>query len=530
MTLPLDIILAQLNPTVGDLDSNLNKIRKAWDTNPESDLIVFSEMILIGYPADDLVLKPNFIDQVEEKIKILVEESKDKKPYILVGTPWRDDGKLYNAALLIGDGKIQHTVFKHILPNTGVFDEKRYFAYGGDLPDIFEFKGTKLGILICEDLWSDKVALHLKKLGAEILISAHGSPFHYNKVSRRQAIASARVKETKLPLVYVNQVGGQDDLIFDGHSFVMDKDGNITHQLPAFEESITSTKTPTLAKELPLEESLYKAVTLGLQDYIQKNGFKGILIGLSGGIDSALSAAIAVDALGAKNVHCVMMPSPYTSQDSLDDAAECAKLLGVQLDTIEITDAMTAFDDMLNGFIDKNTTTTTFENIQSRLRGMVLMALSNETGKMLLSTGNKAEMAVGYATLYGDMCGGYNAIKDLYKGQVYALSKWRNTQSPVIPERIITKAPTAELKHDQTDQDTLPPYDVLDDILEHLIEKDMAVEDIPHDRETVLHVWKMLNAAEYKRRQSPPGAKVTPKAFGRDRRYPITNGFLKNQS
>ncbi len=529
-TFPLDITIAQLNPTVGDLDGNLDKIREVRDNNLKSDLIVFPEMVLIGYPADDLLLKPNFIDEVHAKIQTLIEESKDNKPYILVGTPWKEGDELYNAALVIGDGEIQHTVFKHTLPNTGVFDEKRYFSYGGTLPNIYELKENKLGILICEDLWTKKVATHLKEQGAEILISPNGSPFHYNKVPRRQNVARQRVQETGLPLLYVNQIGGQDDLIFDGHSFMMDKNGDITHQLPAFEEYVTSSTTPTLAADLPHEESLYKAIILGLRDYIQKNGFTGILIGLSGGIDSALSAAIAADAIGADNVHCLMMPSPYTSQDSLDDAADCAKLLGVKLDTVDITKGMETFDGMLNTLINKNTTSTVFENIQSRLRGMTLMALSNETGKMVLSTGNKSEMAVGYATLYGDMCGGYNAIKDLYKGQVYALSKWRNTQGMVIPTRIITKAPSAELKPNQTDQDTLPPYEILDDILEHLIEKDMAIEDIPHDKETVLKVWKMLNSAEYKRRQSPIGAKVTPKAFGRDRRYPITNGFLKNQS
>lgn len=528
MPLPFNITLAQLNPTVGDLDGNFNKICDVWNEHTDSDLIVFSEMILTGYPSDDLVLKPSFIDEVEEKIKLLINESKNKTPYLLIGTPWRHKGKLFNAALVIGDGKIQHEVFKYNLPNMGVFDEKRYFSYGGDLPDIYTYKKTKIGIVICEDLWSPTVATHLKNQGAEILISIHGSPFHCNKVDRRLTQAHARIHETNLPLIYVNQVGAQDDLIFDGQSFVMDKDTNITHQLPAFKEAITSANEQTITEEPTLEETLYKAVTLGLRDYIQKNGFGGVLVGLSGGIDSALSAAIAVDAIGASNVHCIMMPSPYTSQDSLDDATECAKLLGVQLDTISIHDGMTAFDKMLKDYTNKSSGNITFENIQSRLRGMTLMALSNESGKMVLSTGNKSEMAVGYATLYGDMCGGYNAIKDLYKGQVYALSKWRNTQNCVIPERIITKAPTAELKPDQTDQDSLPPYEILDAILECLIEKDMDVADIPHDKDTVLKISRMLDKAEYKRRQAPPGPKVTPKAFGRDRRYPITNGFLKS--
>ncbi len=534
----LDIILAQTNPTVGDLSGNFDKISNIWRDNNEADLIVFSETVTTGYPADDLLCRPSFIDSIHDKINNLVEQSKKHNAFILMGTPWKEDGKLYNAALIIGEGKIQHKFFKRHLPNYGVFDDKRHFSSFTGTPDIYELKGQKLGVLICEDMWFKDVAADLKAQGADILISPNGSPFHATKSERRIEVARARVKETGLPLIYVNQIGGQDDLVFDGGSFVMDTSGNITHQLPVFVEHTTSmspfgstegSQTDSLIKskndKTTLEQKLYQAVTLGLKDYVHKNGFKGVLIGLSGGIDSALSAAIAVDALGADNVHCVMMPSPYTSQDSLDDAAECAKLLGVKLDTIEISNGMKAFDDMLGKHTDKNANTTTFENIQSRLRGMTLMALSNETGKMVLTTGNKSEMAVGYATLYGDMCGGYNTLKDLYKGQVYALSEWRNTQSHVIPTRIITKAPSAELKPNQTDQDTLPPYDVLDDILGCLIEKEMAIDDIPHDKETVIRVAKMLKRNEYKRRQAPPGPKVTIKAFGRDRRYPITNGF-----
>ncbi len=547
----LNIILAQINPTVGDLAGNYEKILDVWLDNAEADFIVFPEMVTTGYPADDLLLKPIFINAIAPFIKKLIEASKDFKAHALIGLPLMDGDVLRNAAYVIGDGTIQHTIFKFNLPNTGVFDEKRYFAYGDKMPEPYTFKGHKLGLMICEDVWHSNVAAHLKAQGADILIVPNASPFQIDKVERRAEQAHARIAETGLPLIYVNQYGGQDDLVFDGQSFAMDAHGTITHQLPAFEENIVSISialpsltSPPSSRDLiagsPLEpqedsdlrrndedinEILYKAVTLGLRDYIHKNGFKGIFLGLSGGIDSALSAVIAVDAIGADNVHCVMMPSPYTSQDSLDDAAECATLLGVKLDTIPIENGMKALDDMLDKFVDKDAGTTTFENIQSRLRGLTLMALSNETGKMVLSTGNKSEMAVGYATLYGDMCGGYNALKDLYKGRVYALSEWRNTQSPAIPERIITKAPSAELKPDQTDQDTLPPYDVLDDILECLIEKEMAIEDIPHDHATVLRVSKMLDRNEYKRRQAPPGPKVTLKAFGRDRRYPITNGF-----
>lgn len=525
MPLPLDIVLAQLNPTVGDLSGNAEKITSVISDHKNCDLIIFPEMITTGYPTDDLILNSYFMDRVEQHVRSIIELTSDIDAGILLPTPWRQEGKLYNTALLIHGGTIIETIFKHHLPNYGVFDEKRIFK-SGKLPCPVEFKGEKLGIMICEDMWFPDAAMQLKDQGAAILIVPNGSPYQTNIHNMRHEQASARVKETNLPLIYVNQVGGQDELVFDGGSFIMDKTGNITHNLPLFAEDVCTLNDQHKNTQLSKDEEIYKAVTLGLKDYVEKNGFAGVLIGLSGGIDSALSAAIAVDAIGANKVHCVMMPSPYTSQESLDDAAKCAELLEVKLETISIDPAISAYNDMLDQSIDKNNAGTTFENIQSRARGMLLMALSNATGKMVLSTGNKSEMAVGYATLYGDMCGGFNALKDLYKGQVYALSEWRNKQGLVIPENIITKAPSAELKHDQTDQDTLPPYDVLDDILEHLIERDTAPDDIPHDIETVMSVWRMLDLAEYKRRQAPPGVKITPKAFGRNRRYPITNGFL----
>lgn len=523
----LNITIAQLNPTVGALGSNFDKIRAVRDNAPDGcDLIVYPEMITTGYPTDDLVLSSFFMDRVEAEIDALVRDH-SSGPALLLPTPYRKDGKLYNAALLIENGEIKHIVFKHHLPNYGVFEEQRVFEQG-PLPDIFDIKGLRIGVLICEDMWFPDVAAHLKKQGAEILIVPNGSPFQTDIADQRHAQATARGKETGLPLVYVNQVGGQDELVFDGGSFIMNAKGKITHQLPVFEEATICTSQNIDAKRYSIEATIYKALVLGLKDYVEKNNFPGVLIGLSGGVDSALSAAIAVDAIGADKVHCVMMPSPYTSQDSLDDAAECAKLLGTKLDNISIEPAMSAYDQMLNDHIDKDSAGTTFENIQSRARGVTLMALSNATGKMVLSTGNKSEIAVGYATLYGDMCGGFNALKDLYKGQVYALSNWRNAQGLVIPERIITKAPSAELKPNQTDQDSLPPYDVLDDILECLIEKDIAPQDIKHDQETVMRIWRLLDLAEYKRRQAPPGVKITPRAFGRNRRYPITNGFFKS--
>ena len=524
------IILAQLNPTVGDLGGNFKKISDILDKNRDADLVVFPEMVTTGYPTDDLVLNPYFMDRVEFHIKKLIEATKKSKTAFLLPTPWREKDKLYNAALLIAEGNILHKVFKHHLPNYGVFDEKRIFEKGQSA-QVFDLNGTKLGIMICEDMWFPDVAANLKAQEADILIVPNGSPYQTNIHDMRTEQAYARVKETNLPLIYVNQVGGQDELVFDGHSFVMDETGVTTHQLPAFEEIACDLTKEHSYHPLKKTEEIYKAVTLGLHDYVHKNNFPGVLIGLSGGIDSALSAAIAVDAVGAENVHCVMMPSPYTSEESLEDAQACAELLNVQLDMIAIEDIMDAFDKSMGNIIDRMNAGTTFENIQSRARGVLLMALSNATGKMVLSTGNKSEMAVGYATLYGDMCGGFNALKDLYKMQVYDLSKWRNEQSYVIPERIITKAPSAELKPNQTDQDTLPPYGILDDILEHLIEKDTAPEQIPHDRETIMRVWKMLDMAEYKRRQAPPGVKITPRAFGRNRRYPITNGFFRsNQS
>lgn len=521
----LNITLAQLNPTVGDLKGNLDKIRAVRDETPHADLIVYSELITCGYPIDDLVLKPSFVDAIEEMVQTLVNESTSHKPYLIISTPWRDGRKLYNMALVIGNGAIQFKSAKHELPNDGVFDEKRIFE-AGPLPKPYVHKATKIGILTCEDMWHPHVSSHLKAQGAEILIVPNGSPYHTEVFGLRQMHATMRYHDTGLPMIYVNQVGGQDDLVFDGGSFIMDKNGDITHTLPLFEEGTISTaEKPSIAAKISENETIYKALTLGLKDYVEKNSFSGILIGLSGGIDSALSAAIAVDAIGADNVHCVMMPSPYTSQDSLDDAAECAALLGVQFDTISIEPAMRAYSEMLAPHLDKKNAGMTFENIQSRARGVILMGLSNANGKMVLSTGNKSEMAVGYATLYGDMCGGFNALKDLYKGRVYALSEWRNKQSLTIPKRIITKAPSAELKPNQTDQDSLPPYDILDDILEGLIEKEKRPQDIKHDQDLVHRVWRMFDRAEYKRRQAPPGVKITTKAFGRDRRYPITNKY-----
>lgn len=545
----LHLALAQINPVVGGLTYNAAKIKQAWESAPENcDLIVLPELAVCGYMPEDLILKPFFIEEVETTVRALLRESKSFAPALLLPAPWKDGGKIYNAVHLIHNGRILATRTKHRLPNYGVFDEMRVFA-PGPLPEPVEFKGIKLGVMICEDMWYPDVAAHLKKKGAEILIVTNGSPYDMRNRGMRFEQAKARVRETQLPLAYVNQVGGQDELVFDGMSFVLNSDGKTLLQGAEFEEGFYNAvmekdKGPwLLAAEdiVPAYEGLeavYQALMLGLRDYISKNGFPGVILGMSGGIDSALSAAIAVDALGPEAVHCVMMPSEFTSQDSLDDAAVMAANIGAHLDTIPITQTVKSFNDVLQHHFSAGTPSTTFENIQPRSRGIILMALSNATGNMVLSTGNKSEMAVGYATLYGDMCGGFNVLKDIYKTQVYELAKWRNSHKPkgalgpggiIIPDRIITKAPTAELKPNQTDQDTLPPYAILDDILACLIEQDMDVSAIVrrgHDRQTVQKVWKMLDAAEYKRRQAPPGIKITSRAFGRDRRYPITNHFV----
>ena len=512
MTQNLTIAIAQLNPTVGDLDGNCRKILDIW-TNTKDDLIIFPECATCGYPPEDLILKPSFLDEIEKQIQALCEKTKSLKSWAIVPTPWREDGETYNAALLIGDGEIQGQTYKYDLPDFGVFDDTRIFTKG-PLPEPLNCKGKKIGVLICEDMWIPAPAAALKDNGASVLIVVNASPFTMDKFDQRLAVAKDRVRETGLPLVYVNQLGGQDELVFDGRSFILDPQGNIATQMPFFDDSSIQDDPDAL---------VYAALKRGLKDYVTKNGFPGVLIGLSGGIDSALCTAIAADALGPDKVSCMMMPSPFTSQDSLDDAQACADALGVSYQTIPIETAMSAFENTI-----PDLSGVAHENMQSRCRGLILMALSNQSGKMVVSTGNKSEMAVGYATLYGDMCGGFNPLKDVYKTQVYALACWRNSLSPVIPERILTKAPSAELKPDQTDQDSLPPYDVLDDILKGLIEEDLGLADIVrrgHDADTVRRVWSMLDRAEYKRRQAPPGVKITARAFGRDRRYPIINRF-----
>jgi len=549
MTDTLRIALAQLNPTVGDIDGNVGQILAAREQAAllNADLLIASELVVTGYPPEDLVLKPFFQDRVEAAVAELTSATGDGGPALIVGAPWRDNGKLYNAALALDGGKIAGARLKHHLPTYGVFDELRVFASGA-MPGPVPFRGVRLGLMVCEDMWFEDVSECLEESGAELLVCINGSPYESDKPDERLNLAVERVAETGLPLIYVNQVGGQDELVFDGASFVLAADHKLVFQAPAYMPHVALTEwqrngdgwacAPGEVVKAPEGlEAIYGAMVLGLRDYVAKNGFPGVLLGLSGGIDSALTAAVAVDALGADKVHAVMMPSPYTSKESLEDASACAELLGARLDEISIGPAMAAFQTMLEPNFEGLEPDTTEENIQARARGITLMALSNKFGNMVVSTGNKSEMSVGYATLYGDMCGGYSVLKDVYKTDVFRLADWRNQMWPngvygpegrVIPERIITKPPSAELKPDQTDQDTLPPYDELDDILKCLIEAEMGIREIVergHKHATVARVWRMLDFAEYKRRQAPPGVKLTRKAFGKDRRYPITNAF-----
>ena len=549
MTDTLAIALAQLNPTVGDLEGNKALILGARGRAADqgADLVVCTELVVTGYPPEDLVLKPMFQEETRAVVEALAAATGDGGPALLVGAPWVEDGKLYNAVLLLEDGRVKTRRYKYELPNYGVFDEVRVFARAG-LPGPIPFRGVRLGVMVCEDMWFPEVPECLAESGAEIMIAINGSPFESDKGDARLNRAVALVSETGLPLIYANQVGGQDELVFDGASFVLGADHGLCAQAAAFEEALLLTRwsregdgwhcEPGLRAALPEGMAAsYRGMTMALADYVGKNGFPGVLIGLSGGIDSALTAAVAVDALGPERVLCVAMPSRYTAQSSLDDAAECARLLGVRCETVAIEPAVDALGGMLSALFAGRAADATEENIQARVRGVILMAISNKLGHMVLTTGNKSEMSVGYATLYGDMCGGYSVLKDVYKSAVFALARWRNEsrsrglrgpEGRAIPEAIIAKPPSAELRPDQTDQDTLPPYDVLDDVLTALVEEERSPAEITargHPAETVERIWRMLDVAEYKRRQAPPGIKLTLRSFGKDRRYPITNRY-----
>ena len=543
------LALAQLNPVAGDIEGNVKKAREARARAGEAgaNLIAFTELYLTGYPIEDLVLKPALQQAAQAALESLARDTKDGGPAMLMGLPFADGLFVYNAQALLDRGRIEALRFKNNLPNYGVFDEKRVFA-PGPLPAPIKFRGIKLGVPVCEDIWSEEVCRALAGGGADLLIVPNGSPYWMDKQEVRYEVARARAAETGLPLAYVNQVGGQDELVFDGGSFVLNADGVAAVQLPAWEEALGITEwrredgrwrclSGEIAEVEAGDEANFLACVTGLRDYVDKNGFPGVVLGLSGGVDSALCAVMAVDALGAERVHGVMLPYVYTSDESLSDAESTAESLHLRYDIMPIHAAVEGLTQGLEKVFEGTKPDATEENLQSRARGTLLMALSNKFGPIVLTTGNKSEVSVGYATLYGDMNGGFNPIKDLYKTQVYALARYRNRARPkgclgpqgiVIPENVLTKAPTAELKPGQRDQDTLPPYEVLDDILTCLVEKEMPLAEIAargHAPELVKKVERMLYLAEYKRRQAAPGVKITAKNFGRDRRYPITNKF-----
>ncbi|WEX11573.1 NAD+ synthase [Chelativorans sp. AA-79] len=561
----LRIAVAQLNPTVGDITGNLAKAREARaDASRQgADLVLFTELFIAGYPPEDLVMKPAFVTACEEAVREFAADTADGGPGVIIGTPLKRESGVHNSVMVLDGGTILAERHKLDLPNYGEFDEKRVFQAGPSMPGPVNFRGVRLGIPICEDIWGKlDVCETLAESGAEILLVPNGSPYYRGKVEVRQQVAIVQVIESGLPLLYANMLGGQDELVFDGASFAISADKSLAFQMSQFEETVavttwrrgrdaegaqTGEPDGWVCSDGPMaiipekEEADYRACMLGLRDYVNKNGFRNVVLGLSGGVDSALCAALAVDALGEERVRAVMMPYRYTSRESLRDAEDCARALGCRYDIVPIHEPVEGFRNALGQLFEGTEEGITEENLQSRARGTLLMAISNKFGSMVVTTGNKSEMSVGYATLYGDMNGGFNPIKDLYKMQVYALCRWRNAHVPptalgpsgeVIPSAIIDKAPSAELRPDQTDQDSLPPYPMLDDILECLVENEMGVDDIVargHDRELVHRVEHLLYVAEYKRRQAAPGVKITKKNFGRDRRYPITNKFRDRQ-
>ena len=548
------IAIAQLNPTVGDVAGNLALAREARAdaARQGSDLVLFTELFLAGYPPEDLVLRPAFVSACEKAAAALAADTADGGPGVIIGTPLRRQSGLHNAVVVADGGSIIAERLKIDLPNYGEFDEKRVFLPAPAMPGPVAFRGVRLGIPICEDIWGDMgVCETLAESGAEIILVPNGSPYYRGKMDVRQQVVIRQVIESGLPIIYANQLGGQDELVFDGASFAINADKSLAFQLSQFEPAVSvstwrrggddgegwvCTGGP-MARIPGHQEADYRACMIGLRDYVNKNGFKDVVLGMSGGIDSALCAALAVDALGEERVRCVMMPYRYTSKDSLADAEAGARALGCRYDVVPIFEPVEGFTSALGELFAGTKEGITEENLQSRARGTLLMAISNKFGSMVVTTGNKSEMSVGYATLYGDMNGGFNPIKDLYKMQVYALSRWRNENVPsdargpggeVIPYSIIEKAPSAELRENQTDQDSLPPYPALDDMLECLVENEMGIDEIVargHDRETVERIQHLLYIAEYKRRQAAPGVKITRKNFGRDRRYPITNRF-----
>jgi NAD+ synthase len=548
MTDRLTIALAQMNQRVGDLEGNAEAILAMREKAVGADLLMVPELQLTGYPPEDLVLKPEFVRRTMEAAERLVDATASPGPALLFGSIHNKGGLNYNVMILAEGGRMVARTLKRELPNYGTFDEKRVFA-SGPLPDPIDFRGVKIGVPICEDIWQEVVCSHLADAGAEFLLVPNGSPYELDKDDKRALLVRSRVTMTGLPMAYLNRVGGQDELVFDGSSFIMHPDGERVVQFPDWDEELLLTEWSREADGWrcstreshqldPFPEDVYRAMMVGLSDYVHRNGFPGVILGLSGGIDSALSAAIAVDALGPDKVWGVMLPSKYTSEESLQDARECARLLGCRHDVISIAPGVSAFDEALTEAFKGTKPGLAEENIQARLRMVALMALSNKFGPMLLTTGNKSEMSVGYATLYGDMSGGYNVLKDAYKTTVFALSRWRNRNrpegalgpdGPVMPANVITKPPTAELRPDQKDEDSLPPYSDLDRILEALVDKEMSVREAANATgepvELVAKMERLVLRAEYKRRQAPPGVKIGVRNFGRDRRYPISNFF-----
>ncbi len=544
----LTIALAQMTQSVGDLDGNAEAMLSVRERAKGADLLLCPELQLTGYPPEDLVLKPEFVRRTMEAAERLVGATASPGPAMLIGTIVNEGGANYNAMLLADGGKVVGRTLKRELPNYGTFDEKRVFA-PGPMPEPIEFKGVRIGVPICEDIWLEPVCAHLAEAGAEMLLVPNGSPYELDKDDHRQRMVRSRAAITGLPLAYLNRVGGQDEIVFDGSSFIVHPDGELVVQMCDWEEQLLLTEwareadgwrcqTRAEHKLDPFPEDVYRAMLVGLRDYVTSNGFPGVILGLSGGVDSALSAAVAVDALGPDKVWGVMLPSKYTSPESLEDGRECARLLGCRHDVISIIPAVDAVDEMLPDLAGPAA-----ENVQARLRMVTLMAMCNRFGHMLLTTGNKSEMSVGYATLYGDMAGGYSVLKDAYKTTVFALSRWRNgtkpegalgPDGPVMPARVISKAPSAELRPNQKDEDSLPPYSLLDRILEGLVDKEMSVKEVAlatgAEIALVADIETKLLRAEYKRRQAPLGVKIGSRNFGRDRRYPITNAFRSGQS
>ncbi len=531
----LKIALAQINFLVGNIAANVDNIIKAASYARDelsADIVVFPELTITGYPAEDLLFRNDFISAANNAVYQIAECIDDIA--VVVGFPERDGNSLYNSAVVLHHGSILACYRKQMLPNYGVFDEQRYFS-AGTQPCVFEFNGVFIGLTICEDVWKSGIIDETKQAGAELLLTLNASPFNAGKIHQREAVICEQVKAAKIPLIYVNQVGGQDELIFDGASFVANSQGEIVFRAEEFKEQISVIEfdgdNPLLNSCAPLYNKItseYKALVLGIKDYVRKNGFQGAILGLSGGIDSALVLALAVDALGHEKVEAVLMPSRFTQDMSNEDAIKQAEILKVKYHTIPITPAVNAFTDMLTEVFVGTTKDATEENIQARCRGVILMALSNKRGKLLLTTGNKSEMSVGYATLYGDMAGGFAPIKDVPKLLVYELARYRNSLYEVIPERVITRPPSAELAPDQIDTDSLPPYEILDPILERYVEMDQSAEEIMaagFRYDDVVRAINLVDKNEYKRRQSPPGIRITSRAFGRDRRYPITSGY-----